>query len=586
MDQTPWEWSGSTWCTFSDKNQAILDARALEPSLTPLRLVEGDAVLEGCPETTRFRWMSLTLDGKTATTSIRRARAAGDIPFFATVTEQGAVPLPYDVGKDLFEVRDGHWTPKQLKTVRQMGVRTLIADEGRLYEVYDPGIRELVWREKDVTRDEFEWATRTHAHWECKPPFRWQRMRQAVHAVDDPDLLRALDSFSPQLPIDATKHGPIQFPDLIRDMWTRETDVPRRQRMGTALTQLENVYASMCQEPSTWIRFDPVLNALFERARAEGRLDLTFRLRSQHYMLLFDPGGGASGASPILLRPTRYPQLLQSMEDDTREEVYRRTQEVCRAHGVDRHTWLRVLDTQEDVSRYFPPEAMSDVRQCLQDTIHLSERIATRCQAYMPTLLEKYDECGIRRVFNVSPFTRLDRHVAATLATGFRVPSNMDATFEELVAFVDDQRSTRLPNADTSTCLLCQQEAPLLGGHCGTATACLACWCATLATREMKCGFCNGTVFEGQLKLCRSVPAVPTAMPTPPALPAEVPKTADDIRQRLQAQAPALDLDAAYRMEHWYRKLLQCNLISIHQRPTHPYKKKTFRDAIKDFHLA
>ena len=79
MDQTPWEWSGSTWCTFSDKNQAILDARALEPSLTPLRLVEGDAVLEGCPETTRFRWMSLTLDGKTATTSIRRARAAGDI---------------------------------------------------------------------------------------------------------------------------------------------------------------------------------------------------------------------------------------------------------------------------------------------------------------------------------------------------------------------------------------------------------------------------------------------------------------------------------------------------------------------------
>lgn len=600
MVKTPWEWSyGTQWVIFSDVNQHILNARELEPSMSLLRLIEGEngaVVIEGRPENTRFRTMLLTVAGMTTNTSIRRGRAHDDVPFFAVVSEQAAVPLTYDVGRDLFEEHAGIWMPRLAKTTRTMGARTFVADEGRLYEVYEQGVRELIWRRKDLTRSEFEHAMNTRMCWEFKPAFRWQRMHKAIRNTNDTFLLQALDSFSPQWPSDATAHGPLQFPDMIRELWRMETNPTYKKSIETAMERLDSAYTRLQNEDDSkpWTRFDPVMNASIERARKDGRNGLTFRLRQQYYMLLFEPGSGASGTTPVLLRPARYRRILQSMEDDVVQQVYEQTLTLCNTHGVDQNTWSRFLqpgdNLHSELARHFPTYAIPAALQCIQNTHHMSERVVARQQTYMPALLEKYKECEIRQAVSDTPppQTRLDRHVEATLQTGLCVPVHINESFDQLIQFIVEHRSTKLHTAhETSECILCHQETPLLGGHCGEAKACLACWCTSLAQRQMKCGFCNQTVAEGQLRLV--APASPAApSPAPPTKLPTVAKTRttfDGIRQRLHAHSPALNLNASYRMEHWYRKMLQCNLITIHQRPKHPQKKKTLDDALQEFHL-
>lgn len=594
---TPWEWSyGTHWVLFSDRNQRILDARENEPSMLPLRLREGDnnqVLIEGRPEDSRFRVMKLSVNGFNVKTTIRRARAPNDIPFFAIVTQQSATPLPYDVGKDLFEQRNGNWAPRFQKTTRVMGARTFIADEGRLYEQCNRSIHELVWREKDTTREEFEHVTQTSLHWEFKPPFRWHRMLEAVEKTHDPVLTRALDAYSPAFPVQASPHGPLQFPDLLRHIWLTMTDERQKRRLCTAIDKLDSIYNDLCKrdETNSWVPFDPVLNTFIERARTDNNHSITVRVQGDYYTLLFDPGGGASGSNPVLLRPTRYPQLLQSMEDDTVQDLYEKINMLRATHGVSEDTWSYLLDCEEHlhsvVSQHFPSRVVPKVVEYIRSAHQLPERIATRRQSYMPVLLEKYKECEIRQVSSPKPrpITRLDRLVEGTLATGLRVPSEIDTTFRELVTFIDDHRSTKLNLPADSTCSICQQQAPLLGGHCGNATACLACWCTTLVQRDMRCGFCNQLVLEGQLKLCRDTECVERKVVVKKPTQKIQKMNIVNIRQQMHAHLPSFDLNNTHRMEHWYRKLLQCNLISIHQRPKHPQKKKNFKNALKDFRL-
>lgn len=594
--RTPWEWSyGTHWVLFSDKNQQILDARENEPSMLPLRLLEGDnnqVLIEGRPEDSRFRVMKLAVNGFTIKTTIRRTRATNDIPFFAIVTQQSASPLPYDVGKDLFEQKNGIWAPRYQKTTRVMGARTFIADEGRLYEQCNRCIKELVWREKDTTREEFEHVTQTSLRWEFKPPFRWQRMLEAVEKTRDPILIRTLEAFSPAFPVQASAHGPLQFPDLLRHTWLSTADERHKRRLGTAIDKLESIYNDLCKrdETNSWVPVDPVLNTFIERSRTDNNQAITLRMMGDFYTLLFDPGGGASGTNPVLLRPTRYPQLIQSMEDDTIQDLYEKTNRLCTTHGVCEDTWSYLLECDEHlhsiVSEHFPTRVVPKVVEYIRTAQQLPERIATRRQSYMPVLLEKYKECEIRQVTspNRKPITRLDRLVEATLATGLRVPSEIDATFRELMTFIDKHRSTKLNSITESTCSICQQQAPLLGGHCGNATACLACWCTTLVQRNMRCGFCNQHVIEGQLKLCRDTECVETKVAKKPTKTVRK-MNINDIRQHIDQHLPNFDLNHTHRMEHWYRKLLQCNLITIHQRPRSPQKKKNFTNALKEFRL-
>ena len=591
MSNTLWEWSwGNRWITFSDENQRILDARELEPSLSPLHLTEGHgkdrATIRGHPEASHFRTMDLTILDMTMRTNIRRARASDDIPFFAIVTSHSALPLPYDVGAHLFEKKKQRWMPRTEKTSCHTGGRHFVADEGRLYEVHGQGIHEIVWRQQDLTRDEYRYATRQPLCWEFKPNFRWERMLHAIQTVNDPILTQALQTFSPAQPVHATTHGPIQFQDMIREQWLTENDATRKQQLGRALERLEHVYEQLSDQDASkdWQPFDPVVNTLIERARLRQRPMAFFTFQKQQYVIVFDTGGGASGAAPVVLRPTRYPQILQCMEDDIVQDITQRAQRLCEAHNV--YQWTPFEANVDQVAQHFPASAVQQAVACIQDAQNIRERVATRSQLYMPRLLEKYKECDIRQVVSDTPppQTRLDRCVEATLRTGLCVPDHINASWRQLVAFIHKHRSTRLQHGEPFECMLCQERRPLLGGHCGEARACLTCWSTTLAQRNMQCPFCNREVLQGQLRLCLQTPKV-DSVPTRVAQPAPVQKDMDTIRQHLLTHWPTLDLSKSLRMEQWYRKLLQCNVISLHQRPKHSQKKKTFIDALKEFQL-
>mgnify|MGYP001181758696 CR=1 FL=1 len=567
-----WQWHyNGNWADCTPENSLKLTARAAQPSLEPITLTNPFGELVGRPEDGQ---MSFRMVGDTnyVQTAVRQGPAdAHESPMYAVIERSLRRILPYEAGRALFA--DGQ--PSKTRKEVTVGTEHYVAVRGRLYSRFNGELRRARWKRTNVTRREYEKRTATRFQWEFKGAFRWERMRAAVAQVsaelDDPSVLeQAFDAFDPEL--DLTEHGPYQFGDFLVSRDLHELAVRVMDAYHTA-------------EPTEWRAFDAVTNAMIEKGRQDGRPIAHIMVRGHQYALIFDSGSGASGQPPVVVRPLRYERILTAIEENFGRAQMRTLFDTLLELGVNPQLFIMaVMADVGAIDQYVPPEARTRIRALLQ-----RESASTALQEQLPPLLEKYKECDVRlsAVETLAP-KPLQPAVKQTLVTGLRVPDQLRAhceSFGDLVSFIHKHQAWDV-GAGNHTCDICAAKTVVLGGHCGSAKACLKCWVDSLQSTQMHCPFCRQEVCETQLTVVTAAPAPAPRAPKKRKRRQEYANAEQALAQIRQDKMYAhYKLDDSQPMRKWFTVLMRTGMLKNGRLPRNMQAKKSLRTALQEFNI-
>lgn len=574
----------ATWVDCTPETNRALAQRAKHPTLRPLSLTNDFGKLCGCPESNT---MTFTFHGDdTATkTLVRKKAKRRETPIFAIVGEEHRMVLSPEVCAQLF---DGD-TPRQERVEVEYGTETLAAEGGEIF-VHDSfeGFCQRRVKKLDMTHGQFKDITKTRYRWRFKGPLRFDRMCQAVEQLKDTletaqaqKLFELFQWYRPEE--DNSEYGPMQFPDQLAAEGQHELAF-----------QVVEAYKQIPM--GEWRYFDPITNAKIERARNSGAPSVLFKCKGQVYMLVFETGAGASGSSAAIMRPTRYNNILNSIEEQFRETVSQQREhhiqqmyDIVSRLNINPRLFLFAMMTNADraLDELIQDETTREEIRAAFQRIEQSNpgNLSTRIQQFMPTLVEKFKECEIdlctEELLDPKP---LCPTIQSTLATGLSVPSDSTQSFQSMMTFIHSTQSWTLPKG-TNTCDICSRTSLQTLRHCGSAQACLKCWSDTLA-KQPTCPFCRQEVEQGKLVLAPSEAPAPRTR-TNRKRKREKKWTEKEILEQIHKEEryKTIDVESTFDLKKWFTILYRCRLIKMGQLPRNEQKKQTFRNAVKLFKL-
>lgn len=570
-----WEWYYSgQWVTLNDENQLIMEKRAETPSLEPLYLVNQVGEIRGRPEENIMHF-NIHGEDELIRTFIRQGATLNEHAIFVIIEDRHKKIIPYDTGKLLFPNN----RPSINRVQVTIGTEIVVAENGILNKKRDGQLQRVHWKKTDMSKKQFESITKARFQWEFKGSFRWERMRIAVERtiseltdVGKKEILECtFEQFDPEL--DHTEHGSFQFNDYLVMKGMEEL----------AIQVMENYYNNA---PTEWCMFDPLTNMQIERARSAGQPTVSIYVRGHPYVIVFDSGSGASGQPPVVIRPLRYERILTAIEENYGRSRLRLLYTALIELQVDPETFLRaVVQDTDSVNDFIPVEH----RERITSLLHIGP-VSTAIQEQFPTLLAKYKECDIRlsSVEKLSP-KKLEKSIRETLMTGFRVPSiQKKHQFSDIVAHICKQQCWDI-GTGTKRCDICMcSDRIVLGGHCGSAQACLKCWVESLHKTAMVCPFCRTKVCEAQLCIVNAPsPTSPTKCCKRKRCSESEYVSADEVLQEIQKDVlyAKFTLQDERPMKKWFTVLMRRGLIKNGQLPPNLQDHKSLVDALHQFKI-
>lgn len=575
-----WQWlCNGSWFDFDSENDSKLNARFVEPSMGAMELNTEWGTLNGCPE----GWMRFRFHGDDeATKSCVRRTPKGPEPSLIQIHD-GPIKLilPPPASAKLFA---GDVISTE-EVVVDVGTEKFRALNGRMFK-----FEEGVWVPQNYSKIsmnsvEYGDTFSTRYSWEFKGPMRWERMCAAVEhllgsskAEEVEKLENAFESFECD-DSEATDYGPWQFNDYLVSLG----------HTSLAFKLMEKYYEMEC----SWHCFDPMTNWRIEKARSEGRPMAMIRAGGHSYMLLFDNGTGASGGSPVVIRPSRYQKILESIEEQFESQIdSNRRQHLSRLFDIlvqndvaPRQFLLGSIMDPANVGLSVPEHVRPQVGAILSQMEDSGRNLSTRIQEFMPALLEKFKECEVRLSTkeNIKP-KELSPDIKETLSTGMKVPCGWETDFRGMFRFIEQHQTWKF-NSPKSTCDICGDKSCGLS-HCGNARACLKCWSSTLIRSNFSCPFCRGQVESGSLRLAKRATSNRKRKRQETSCSSSS-MTVDDILATVRKDKLYKDIskDTSFAMRKWFVILLRRGLINVHQRPKNDQAAKKFSDALKIFKL-
>ena len=162
---------------------------------------------------------------------------------------------------------------------------------------------------------------------------------------------------------------------------------------GVAIQVLD---AFNAQPLDDWRPMDALTNMRIESSREDHEPMAVVHVDGQLYSVIFDTGTGASGQSAVLVRPTRYQKILESIEEqfhaamaEHRDTITTQLYDALVQHNINPTAFLlifprpRVCVHEYGAKRYRARTLRGILDQIGTSTGHLS----TRIQQFMPTLL-------------------------------------------------------------------------------------------------------------------------------------------------------------------------------------------------------
>jgi hypothetical protein len=578
------------WLPVPDAHHKKLDKRYERPSLDAIRLKTDIGTINGVPETRSMKF-KMYGESRALRTTIRRGPKSGELTLIEIKDDDYPRVLSEGARIALFN-DDG--TPKTIRLEYIDSSEKFLCDGGQIYQEIDGAFVSRNYEDAGITMSQFEDITKTPYIWQLKGPFRWERMRSAVHktctglpAEKSTKLRHLFSNFDPKE--DATEYGPYQFGDYLAQYGEIELSI----------AVMENFHS---QVESTWQSFSPQTNARIESARASGRRMAIVKVKGHMYMILFDSGSGASGADPVIIRPMRYQKILESIEEQFEQENNSGQSENQRRqlmselfdrlveHGHNPSLFLMSTLQQADPYATLAPDLrviVEGIFERLQnvDQASVPGGLSTRIQQFMPVLLDKFKECEVRLAPSAAGTPkRLALKISKTLKTGLSVPKTFKCDWPDMIKFIAKQQCW-VHSGDDSTCDICMEQVPTLK-HCGSSSACLKCWAQTAMETNFSCPFCRQDIEPGQLKLQAAV-RVNNKRKRVTETVACSKLSIDSIISKIHEDALYKDVrpETSFDMKKWFVILLRRGLINIHQRPTEANEAKTLEDAAKIFKL-
>ena len=570
------------WVDFNPENDSKLNARFVQPSMSTMELNTEWGTLNGCPE----GWMTFCFHGddEESKSCVRRTPKNSEPSMIQIHDGPIKLILPPSESAKLFPGN----SPSINEVETTVGTEKFRAMDGKLYK-----FEEGIWIRKKFSRItmnsvEYTDTFSTRYSWEFKGPLRWERMCLSVSEMLmtlQGDELNQLESAFSEFECDdseATDYGPWQFNDYLVSLG----------HTSLAFKLMEKYYEKEC----SWQSFDPMTNWRIEKARGDGRPMAMIRSGGHSYMLLFDNGTGASGGSPVLIRPSRYQKILESIEEqfenqidsDRRHHLSRLFDILIQNEVAPRQFLLGSIMDPENVASSVPAHIRPQVAEVLSQMERSGQNLSTRIQQFMPALLDKFKECEVRLSMqeNLNP-KELSSDIFATLSTGMKVPEGWDVDFKEMVRFIDKHQTWKF-SSPKSVCDICGDRSCGLT-HCGNARACLKCWSSTLIRTSFNCPFCRGCVESGSLKLAKRATANRKRKRHETSCSSKScsAMSVDDILATVRKDKLYKDIskDTSFAMRKWFVILLRRGLVNVHQRPKNEQAAKNFSDALKIFKL-
>ena len=586
-----YQWSfGSEWVDCKPENNKEFAKRRRQPSLEPLYLTNDYGEIWGSFEddTMKFR-----LHGEETEVNIhiRRAPKANEHPLYAVITpDNGIFLLDYDSSGKLFH----NGKPKRKETEVQYATETFKSHNGKLYQRVKGEFEERRFKRTDLSRGQFEDMTRTRYTWQFKGPFLDDKVQMAVERLcnqlgqdDANELKRLYESFVPNE--EDTEYGPYQFRDYLT----------ARNRSDLAF-QLVDTMATI--PDSSWKAFDALTNCRIEKARSEKRPMALFYANDKKYMIVFDAGNGESGQSAVIIHPTRYQKIMESIEEQfndasQQEHHLRRLDQALQEADINPYVFSFAMThghnngldlIQNDQDRERITSILSDMQNSR------SGNLSTRIQQFMPALLEKYKECEVQLSTDENIEAKpVAPDLVGAIDNGLAVSEarqRQSTTFKDLIHFTQRHQCWVLPKGK-HTCDICGEESKTTLTHCGTASACMKCWADSLVHTNMACPFCRKTIDNGDLKK--------TNTPAPKVSAASKNTVNKRKRKRFAFDTPEQILSEIHKdekyngisisskepMRKWFTILLRRKMIKISQMPKNEQGKKDFLEAMRAFKL-
>lgn len=585
------QWSfGGHWIDCTRENNALITQRRKTPQMEPLFMANDYGEIWGVLETGTLNFR-VHGDQDIIQCHVRIAPTSRELPFFAVIKPSGPFILDYNTSRELFN-DDG--TPRASVGPLLYGTETFKTEGGSLFQVINGTNVPRRYKQVDITRGHYEDMTRTRFKWKFKGPLRWSKMFQAVHKVIEntgdeqkrAELKEVFDSFNPSE--DNTEYGPYQFPDYLSSVGLHEIAF-----------QVAEEFKKIPVDD--WKHFDAITNVRIEEARSQERPVVVIDAEGQKYMIVFDIGTGASGNSAVMIRPTRYQKIIESIEEqfhEMAEETHKRAMrelfDLLSQHGIAPRLFIMALMTSEDTAfdrLISDPELRTTAQGILQGLHSSTGHLSTRMQQFMPALLEKFKECDIAldEQENLHPKTLCPK-VSETLREGLSIPESQHrycTNFKELVQFIQKEQSWKIKKG-RNICDICSKTSMTTLTHCGTASACLKCWSDSLVKTNMSCPFCRGTVGNGDLKIAADKPKTPQKKGVKSRKrKRESYQSPEDILQEIHKDTKYANISISSKepMRKWFTILLRRKLIGIGQMPRNDQGKKEFTEAMKIFKL-
>lgn len=567
-----WQWYyDGNWVECTPENQAKLTAKEAQPSLEPIVLTNPFGQLSGHLTDDHMHFHMIG-DTEGLRTRVRKGPISNESSIYAVVERSLRHVIPYEAGRKLF--KDGR--PYNTRKEVSVGTETYVAHRCRLYKKMDGKLVRVHWEKTNLSKHQYTKMTKTRFQWEFKGAFRWERIRAAVAQVsselDDSSVLdQAFRQFDPEL--DLTEHGPYQFGDYLVSRGHHEL----------AVRVMDAYHAA---EPTEWTHFDPIANAMIEKARSEGRPMAHIMVRGHQYVLVFDSGSGASGQPPVVIRPLRYERILTSIEENFGRAQMRTLFEELEKMGCNPRLFMIAMmsPNHDALEQFIPPESRERIRDLMTQG-----SMATALQNQLPPLLEKYKECDVRLSLTekLSP-KPLEKAVKQTLMTGLRVPEHLRQHcehFSELIEHIHATQSWDLGKG-MHTCDICSSKTVVLGGHCGSAKACLKCWVDSLHSTAMHCPFCRQEVNDAELTIVSTPPQRAPRKRNKRKRKQEFASAEEALAQIHQDKLYAhYKLDDNQPMRKWFTVLMRTGMLKNGQLPRNMQAKKSLRTALHEFNI-
>ena len=366
---------------------------------------------------------------------------------------------------------------------------------------------------------------------------------------------------------------------------------------GVAIQVLD---AFNAQPLDDWRPMDALTNMRIESSREDHEPMAVVHVDGQLYSVIFDTGTGASGQSAVLVRPTRYQKILESIEEqfhaamaEHRDTITTQLYDALVQH-INPTAFLLIFfqDQESAFTSMVPNDTVRAHLRGILDQIGTSTgHLSTRIQQFMPTLLEKFKECEIRLC---TEETRDPKpccpELVATMKTGLKIPDSWRSqckTLADLMRFVRKTDSWELPRG-RHTCDICSESCKRTLTHCGDAKVCLKCWADTLVETNMTCPFCRQKMSETDLKTSVFVPIVKVdPQKSTGKRKRERKWTARELLEQIHQDEKYTEIteSTSFDMRKWFTILLRCQLVKVHQMPRNKHGAQNFKTAMKAFKL-